>query len=266
MFVLPAGQHAIIGTTDTYDATTPEEVRATIGDVEYLLAAANHYFPNARLTAMDVVSTWAGIRPLAASGAAGADPGSVSREHTIAQSVPGLVRVTGGKLTTYRAMAEEVVNVVERALGRTPTRASTATLPLAGGDIRDVNAEIGHAINATGEEAIGRRLVSAYGSAWHGVWSLTQADAGLGGYVEPGLPYIFGELLHAITHEQAATLGDLLIRRTPIAFETRDHGRAAAIRIAPVIARWLHWSGADVVDAMADFDAETDRIFRVDER
>ena len=95
---------------------------------------------------------------------------------------------------------------------------------------------------------------------------LTEADPGLGAFIEPGLPYVFGELLHAITHEQASTLGDLLIRRTPIAFETRDHGRAAAIRIAPVIARWLHWRGAEVVDAVADYDAEASRIFRVAER
>ncbi|MEO6525487.1 MAG: glycerol-3-phosphate dehydrogenase/oxidase [Gemmatimonadaceae bacterium] len=263
MFVLPAGPHAIIGTTDSFDSTAPGEVCATRADVNYLLDAANTYFPAARLTIADVVSAWAGVRPLAVAGASGTNPGSASREHTIVESAPGLVRVTGGKLTTYRAMAEEVVDVVERALGRRPTPAVTARLALVGGDIRDVNAEIAHAIRATGDEAIGYRLVTAYGTAWRGVWSLTQADPGLGAFVEPGLPYVFGELLHAITHEQASTLGDLLIRRTPIAFETRDHGRAAAIRIAPVIARWLRWRGADVVDAVADYDAEASRIFRV---
>ena len=266
MFVLPAGQHAIIGTTDSYDVTSPDEVRATTADIAYLLESANHYFTDAKLTVSDVVSAWAGVRPLAAGGATGSDPGGASREHSIVESAPGLVRVTGGKLTTYRAMAEQIVDVVERALGRTPTAAVTAKLPLAGGDMRDVREEIASAIRATGDEVIGRRLVSAYGTAWHGVWSLTQADPGLGAAVERDLPYVFAELLHAITHEQASTLGDLLIRRTPIAFETRDHGRAAAIRIAPVIARWLHWSPAEVVDAVADYEAESSRIFRIDER
>jgi glycerol-3-phosphate dehydrogenase len=266
MFVLPAGPHAIVGTTDSYDATSPDEVCATATDVAYLLDAANHYFPNAKLTRADVVSAWAGIRPLAAEGAAGRDPSSASREHSIVESAPGLVRVTGGKLTTYRSMAEEVVNVVERTLGQSRTASTTAKLPLVGGGIRDVGEEIAHAIQATGNEAIGRRLVTAYGTAWHGVWSLTQADPGLGAYVEPGLPYVFSELLHAITHEQAATLGDLLIRRTAIAFETRDHGRTTALRIAPVIARWLRWSGADLVDAVADYEAEANRIFRIEER
>src|SRR5919107_6419507 len=143
-------------------------------------------------------------------------------------------------------MAEKIVDVVEKALGISRTPSTTAKLALAGGDMRDVGEEIAHAIGATGNEAIGRRLVTAYGTAWHGVWSLTQADPGLGAYVEPGLPYVFSELLHAITHEQAATLGDLLIRRTPIAFETRDHGRSAARRIAHVVGRWMHWRPDEV--------------------
>jgi glycerol-3-phosphate dehydrogenase len=262
MFVLPAGPYTIIGTTDTYDATAPEDVHTTRADVAYLLEAANHYFPDARLTEHDVVSAWAGLRPLAASGATGA-PSSASREHSIEQSAPGLVRVTGGKLTTYRAMAAEVVNRVESLLGSAPSKCHTAKLPLAGGELDDAEAEIAHAVAATGDEVIARRLVMAYGSAWHGVWSLTQADQALAAYVEAGLPYLHAELLHAITHEQAATLGDLLIRRVPVAFETRDHGRSTARRIAHVVGRWLRWSADEVDDAVAAYDAESRRIFRV---
>jgi glycerol-3-phosphate dehydrogenase len=262
MFVLPAGAHAIIGTTDTYDATSPDDVHASAADVRYLLDAANHYFPEACLRETDVVAAWAGIRPLAAPGATGA-PSSASREHSIVESAPGLVRVTGGKLTTYRAMAAQVVDTVERTLGHAPSPNRTATLPLAGGDMRDPDEEIARAIHAIGDEAVARRLVSAYGTAWHGVWSLTEADPALAGFLQPGCPYLYAELLHAITHEQAATLGDLLIRRTPIAFETRDHGRSAARRIAPMVRRWMRWSGMEVDDAIEAYDAESERIFRV---
>src|SRR5258705_199834 len=174
-------------------------------------------------------------------------------------TVPG----TGGKLTTFRAMAAQVVDTVERGLGHTPSPCRTAALALAGGDMRDPDEEVARAINAIGDEAIARRLVSAYGTAWHGVWSLTEADPALAGFVESGLAYVYAELLHAITHEQAATLGDLLIRRTPIAFETRDHGRTAARRIAPVVGRWMRWSGVDVDDAIEAYDAESERMFRV---
>jgi len=262
MFVLPSGYYTIIGTTDTYDAAHPEDVHATRADVTYLLEAANHYFPDAHLSERDVVSAWAGIRPLAAHGATGA-PSSASREHSIVESTPGLVRVTGGKLTTYRSMAEEIVDRVERLLGQSPTPSRTATLPLAGGDLRDAQEEIAHAVAATGDETIARRLVLAYGTAWHGVWSLTQADPALAAVVEPGLPYLHAELLHAVTHEQAATLGDLLIRRMPVAFETTDHGRAAARRISRVVGRWMRWSDVEIDDAVMDYDAESVRIFRV---
>jgi len=262
MFVLPAGLFAIIGTTDTYDATSPDDVHATARDVRYLLEAANHYFPEARLRESDVIAVWAGIRPLAAPGATGA-PSSASREHSIVESAAGLVRVTGGKLTTYRAMAAQVVDTVERAMGQAPSPCRTARLPIAGGDMPGVEEEIAHAVGRIGDEAIAKRLVSAYGTAWHGVWSLTEADQALGNFVETGLPYVYAELLHSITHEQATTLGDLLIRRTPIAFEARDHGRSAARRIAAVVGRWMRWSGTEVDGAIAAYDAESERMFRV---
>jgi glycerol-3-phosphate dehydrogenase len=265
MFVLPSGAHTIIGTTDTFDDVAPEEVRATTRDVQYLLDAANHYFPHAELTVDDVTSAWAGLRPLAAKGAGRGAPGSASREHSITESAPGLIRVTGGKLTTYRAMAEEIVDVAERALGRTPTPSLTAMQPLPGGDLTDLTEEISHAIAATGDDLVGRRLACAHGTGWPGIWSLLEADGRLGGLVNADLPYMFAELLHATTHEQAATLGDLLIRRTPIAFETHDHGRAAARRLAPIMGRWLQWSSAQAADAVAAYEAESDRIFTIDE-
>jgi glycerol-3-phosphate dehydrogenase len=89
--------------------------------------------------------------------------------------------------------------------------------------------------------------VLAYGTAWHGVWSLTQADPALAHARGAGLPYLHAELLHAVTHEQAATLGDLLIRRTPVAFETPTIGRSAAGR-SPT------WSGGGCGGADVEVD------------
>ncbi len=110
MFVLPAGAFAIVGTTDTFTTASPDEVRATADDVSYLLATANRFFPAAKLTADDVVAAWAGIRPLLPS--AGETPSAASREHAVAVSGAGLVSISGGKLTTYRVMAADVLRVV----------------------------------------------------------------------------------------------------------------------------------------------------------
>jgi glycerol-3-phosphate dehydrogenase len=265
MFVLPAGDFAIVGTTDTYESVAPEQVCASLADVDYLLEAANHFFPDARLTRDDVVSAWAGLRPLAAETSAEREPGSVSREHAITEHIPGLVSVTGGKLTTYRAMASEVVDAVQRSLGLTPTPSSTACAALEGGAIADVAGEIAAATALTGDGAVATRLVHAHGDEWRAVLRLAAAEPALAAPVEPSRPYLLAELRFAVSEEHAMTLGDLLIRRTPIAFETRDHGRAVARRVTPLVAPWLGWSAAQMAAALADYEAEVERMFRVDE-
>ena len=266
MFVLPAGDFAIVGTTDDYELVVPEEVRASEFDVAYLLAAANHYFPEAALRRDDVVAAWAGLRPLAAGTSGGSDPSAASREHAIAQPVAGLVSVTGGKLTTYRAMAREVVDVVQRALAMPVSRATTSRRALPGGEACDVHREIELATSATGDASVATRLVHAHGTAWRDVWALVASDATLGELVEPSRPYLLAELRYAATVEMALTLADLLIRRVPLAFETRDHGRAAAARVAPRVAEWLGWEPSAVAAAVAEYDTAVRRMFDVERR
>src|SRR5207237_5188522 len=94
MFCLPAGPQTIIGTTDTWTEESPEAVHAAQSDVDYLLRSANAYFPRARLTVEDVVSAWAGIRPLVGQSN---NPTAVSREHSIALDGSGIIHVSGGK-------------------------------------------------------------------------------------------------------------------------------------------------------------------------
>ncbi|MFL5607435.1 MAG: FAD-dependent oxidoreductase [Gemmatimonadaceae bacterium] len=265
MFILPSGDFAIVGTTDTYESVAPEEVRASMADVEYLLEAANHFFPAAHLTRDDVVSAWAGLRPLAAETSDSSDPGSASREHAIGERVPGLVSVTGGKLTTYRAMARQVVDAAQRSLGTTPTRATTARVPLTGGIVTDLAREIVDATALAGDARVGARLVHAHGSEWRAVLALAAADPTLADRVEPSRPYLLAELRYAVNEEHAVTLGDLLIRRMPVAFETRDHGRRAAQRVAPLVAQWLGWSAGQTGTALGNYAAEVDRLFRIED-
>jgi glycerol-3-phosphate dehydrogenase len=264
MFVLPAGDFAIVGTTDTYETVDPGQVRASEDDVSYLLDAANHFFPSAGLVREDVVSAWAGLRPLMAVQGGSDDPSAASREHTISEHVPGLVTVTGGKLTTYRAMASEVTDAAQRSLGTRPSRSRTAHAPLSGGALRDCSREIAVAAELTRDASIGARLVHAHGDAWRVVWALATDDARLAERVEPSRPYVLAELVYAVREELAATLGDLLIRRIPLAFETRDHGRGAARRVAASVAGWLGWSPVEMRAAITEYDAEVERMFRVE--
>ena len=136
IFVLPWRDLALVGTTDTDYRQDRERVEADSGDVEYLLRAVNAGFPGAHLTAKDVVSTYAGLRPLIDSGEA--RESDISRGHEILVDPDGLVTVAGGKLTTARAMAEDVLARIAK-LHPPPSRTAaeivdTRTLDLSGGE------------------------------------------------------------------------------------------------------------------------------------
>jgi len=263
MFVLPAGAYAIIGTTDTPTNADPDEVRANTADVAYLLGAVNHFFHKAALTPSDVITAWAGIRPLAAS-KGGAAPSSQSREHDIDVGAGGVIAVSGGKLTTYRAMAEEIVDLVAEHLDRRGDKSDTAHAPLPGGDLEDMDETIALAVDACTDRRIAARLVHAYGSGWRSVWNLGEAAPHLCSRIAPGSDAIRGEVVHAARHEHARTLSDVLIRRTHVAFETRDHGLDSAEDTAVLMGRELGWDAAAADDALATYRADIKRLFTID--
>jgi glycerol-3-phosphate dehydrogenase len=263
MFTLPAGAFTIIGTTDTRTTAAPDEVRADNADATYLLDAVNHYFPTAHLTRADIVSAWAGIRPLVASAGSGA-PSDQSREHEISVGAGGVIVVSGGKLTTYRSMAEEVVDLVAERLHRRHARSDTANAPLPGGDIADLTAEVQAACDACGDDAVAEHLVHSYGSAWRAVWSLGDDQPALRGRIVPTSNAIRAELLHAVRAEHARTLADVLVRRTHVAFEARDHGAGIAADAAAMIAPYLGWNETATQAATTEYYAEVARLFTVD--
>jgi glycerol-3-phosphate dehydrogenase len=260
MFALPSTATTIIGTTDTPTDERPDDVRASPEDVNYLLAAANLFFPRARLTSGDVVAAWAGIRPLIAAGFT-RDPASASREHRIDRSSTGLISISGGKLTTYRAMSAQVVDVVETALGRVPSRSNTDREHLPGGDIRSLDEARRAAELEVGDAVVARRLVEAHGSRWHDVARLTAEEPALARRIVRELPYLLAEVVYAVEFEMAETLGDVLIRRLRIAYETADHGRSAARVATAVLAGRLGWDNARSRAELARYEAETERIF-----
>ena len=232
MFCLPAGTHTIIGTTDTWTDESPEDVHATAADVEYLLRSANSYFPESRLTQDDVVSAWAGIRPLVATRSN--NPTAASREHSIVVDQSGVISVTGGKLTTYRSMAEEVVDNVQNLLYRRVAGAPTDTAMLPG----------------TSREK--------------DLTLMAQENSGLAQPLVSGLPYTGAHLVYGVRYELAKTLSDLLIRRIHLAFETRDHGKSVAQRAADIVAPLLGWDEMTKRSRISEYNADVDRIFAID--
>ncbi len=131
LFAIPWGQRVILGTTDTDYHGPPEAVRAEPADLEYILTNVNRFFPKAGLELADVRSTWAGVRPLLADYRG--RPSDISRAHRIVMAAPGWVDVAGGKLTTYRLIAEQTVDLLVRFLGNVKRRCPTAEKPLLAG-------------------------------------------------------------------------------------------------------------------------------------
>jgi len=271
MFVLPAGAHAIVGTTERPTKSNAENIRATEPDVSYLLHSVNQLFPYAQLTHDDVISAWAGIRPLAAQRAGTHSANAASREHAVQHRADGLVSVTGGKLTTYRSMSVDILEHAATGLRTGSTKAAlkeaavaSRTLPLPGGDIESRQATVHDAQAATGDAAVAERLALAYGSRWRNVWSYAQRDHSLSKRLVQDLPYCIAEVAHAVEREMACTLSDVLVRRTHVAFETRDNGRGVAKRIAPLMAALLGWSTSQQEQALVDYDADMTRLFSID--
>ena len=247
-FVLPSGATTIVGTTDTDYDGAPEAVRATPADIAYLLESANAYLPAAHLSADDVIAAWAGIRPLI--GGDPRHPDALSREHAVTTTAPGLVTVSGGKLTTYRLMARDTVNAVQRALGQPVREAATGSVPLPGGDVA-LDAQLDVAAQRTGSRVVAAHLINRYGAEWADVWALAEADEALALPLAPPLPHVRAEVSWAVTREMALSLGDALIRRLALAWQLADHGAA----LAESIAEDYGWTAADVAEYARDTTA-----------
>ena len=263
MFVLPWGDQSYIGTTDTDQGGAPDDVRATGDDVVYLLRSANAFFPQARLAPGDVVSTWAGLRPLLAPAHSGA-ASEVSREHRVVDSPSGLITIAGGKLTTFRVMAQDVVDRAADRLHeldgrpRAP-RPRTDRLALPGGEAADLEVLVEAARARGASETTARHLVASYGSESAGVLNLADRDRPLGQPIVLGRPEIWAEATYAVEREMALRLTDVLMRRLHLFHEDRHQASGAAPRLAERMAELLGWDGTRAAEELETYGQEVER-------
>ncbi len=258
MFVMPWGELSYIGTTDTDADSSPDVMRVTSSDVTYLLRSANAAFPGAHLTTNDVVSAWAGLRPLLRQDHL--DPSQVSREHHIEESAQGLVSIVGGKLTTYRVMAHDVVDRVAKRLheldGRPVAgRPPTDRLALPGGEAAALDVLIESARARGASEATARHLVASYGSEAAAVLNLVDRERALGEPIIPGggRPEIWAEVTYAVERELAMRVQDILIRRLHLFYESRDHAHAVASAVAARMKKLLGWDETREAEELRDY-------------
>jgi glycerol-3-phosphate dehydrogenase len=262
MFVLPWGEFSYIGTTETDLTGPPEAAAASQADVLYLLRSANACFPHAHLTEDDVLATWTGVRALVAGDGAGPASG-ITREHVIERGPAGMFTIAGGKLTTYRAMAAEMVDRVEDELARRERRPRapappTDSAPLPGGEAADLSTLRQAALDLGLAAATADHLLRHYGTETAAICNLAATDRTLLAPLDPAYPAIEAEVLHHVRRELAVHVEDVMLRRTHLGYETPDRGAAAVERVAALMGRELGWDAGRCAEEVARWRNRSD--------
>jgi glycerol-3-phosphate dehydrogenase len=244
--VIPWNEHVYLGTTDTdYDGPL-EDPRVDPSDITYVLNAVNAVVTSP-LGPEDVTASWAGLRPLlATSGARGHGPSArtahLSRRHKVERSASGLITISGGKLTTYRQMASDTVDAVQRELGMTVTASRTKKLRLRGSE----------PANALQVRELIDHLQRRYGQETMAVLGLSTDRPELGQRLA-GLGHLEAEVVFAARFEMATCVEDVLSRRTRAVLLDAKSAATAAVRTAELLAAELGWDASRVCEESARF-------------
>jgi glycerol-3-phosphate dehydrogenase len=243
LFVLPWGGHWIVGTTDTSWELDRAHPAASARDIAYLLGQVNHWLDRP-LSTSDIEGVYAGLRPLLAG--EDEETSKLSREHAVVEPMLGLMLVAGGKYTTYRVMAADVIDRAARRLGPGVPRSHTDQLPLLGAD--------GYRPMWTNRADVARRhriaagavehLLERYGTLTLELLALIGSEPALGRPVEGAPEYLAAEIAYAAGYEGALHLEDALTRRTRISIETVHRGVESAEHAAELMGQVLGWDAA----------------------
>jgi glycerol-3-phosphate dehydrogenase len=245
LFVIPTEDGWVIGDTDTPWPYDPDEPVAHGADIDYLLAKTNRLLAEP-LHRDDVRGVFAGLRPLV--GPAGtADTTRLSRNHVVETPLPGLTTIAGGKYTTYRVMAADLVDAATRELPGVP-RSTTEEVPLCGADEfgaawarrQELAARAGLEPNSV------ERLLRRYGDRVHELVELISERPELAAPLENGGGHLAAEVVHACSHEGALHIEDVLERRTRLAITLADRGLGVAAQVAGLMGDVLGWSADQI--------------------
>jgi glycerol-3-phosphate dehydrogenase len=254
LFVIPWGRHWIIGTTDTDWSLDKAHPAASRSDIDYVLGQLNRVLA-VPLTRDDVEGVYAGLRPLLAGESDSTS--KLSREHTVAHPVPGLVMIAGGKYTTYRIMAKDAVDAVAHGLDGKVAPSCTDAIPLAGADGYQALWNSRQALARSSGLHVARieHLLHRFGSMIGEVLDLIAADPSLAKPLAGADDYLRAEVVYAASHEGARHLDDVLSRRTHASIETWDRGLSAAEEAVTLMAGPMRWKSRQVARELQNYRA-----------
>ena len=253
LFLIPWGDKWIVGTTDTPYEGDRAEPCATQEDVQYILDQANRVL-KPKLRAKDIIGVYAGLRPLVANKKS-ATTTKLSREHTVDRPAPGFVSIAGGKYTTYRVMAEDVIDRAVLELRRATKDSVTEKVPLVGADgyfaLEQQTERIAQE-NGLAVETV-THLLNRYGSLISEILVIIKEQPKLTKRLDSDLPYIKAEIIYAASHEGAQSVDDVISRRTRLSFEAINHAEHLAEEVATLIAPVLGWSAKERKASIAQY-------------
>jgi len=259
LFLIPWGDKWIVGTTDTPYEGDRAEPFATREDVQYILDQANRVI-EPKLRADEIIGVYAGLRPLVANKKS-ATTTKLSREHTVDRPAPGFVSIAGGKYTTYRVMAKDVIDRAVIELRKLTNDSVTEKLPLVGAD--------GYFALEQQKERIAQdsgldvdtvtHLLNRHGSLISEILEIIHDQPKLASKLDPDLPYIKAEIVYAASHEGARSVDDVISRRTRLSFEAANHAMYLAEEVAALIAPVLGWSAKDKKTSIAQYGELVER-------
>ena len=263
-FLVPLPDRWVIGTTDHEDRGSPDRPAPTLAEVDEILANVNATL-DAGLTRQDVVAAYAGLRPLAT------DPGGpkgstvrASREHRIRTEPNGLIRISGGKFTTYRVMAAQTVDAAIGPAAAKSRPSVTAEVPIIGAAPRaTLDALASRIASTTGlDRARAERLVARFGTEASEIVALGR-ELDLIRPLGPEIAHLEAEVAWSVRKESALSVDDFLARRTRLALELPDRGAVVAPRVAALMGAELGWSPARQKEAVGAFLAAAHREYDV---
>ena len=244
-FIIPWNGQYLIGTTDIRYDESLDNIRASRAEVDYLVSETNRVFPDAGLTIADINFAYAGVRPLPYREKG--PESAITRRHIIKVNrkiAKGLISIIGGKLTTYRNLAEQTVDRLAKILQRKLPECRTRDTLLPGAWGIDRAREQLIASKIVPERAM-ERLLSIYGGRAAAIVEMAMADSALVTTLDPEGQYLAAEVVFAIREEFATTLADIVFRRMMVGFDA-DQGRSLYDAIATQAATEFGWSSDEV--------------------
>lgn len=266
VLVIPWMGRYLIGTTDQLFDGDPDSARCEPDEVTYLLTEVNTLMPEANLTLDDVLYTYSGVRPLPFN--PGVSEWKIPRSHIVLDHAKtgyrGLLSIVGGKLTTYRQLAEDATDVVVKQLKRGAVKPVSKDAPFPGARSTDMTTFAKNFVaNSSAQAAVksdtAERLVAMYGTRAEQIVELVQNDPKLGERFDPKSAAIAAELVFAVTDEYAETLTDVFARRILLAFEP-GHGLEGVSRASQILGDRLGWSVKERKANEAEYRAWLDHL------